>query len=125
MTYFELWQLNIDGWSGIISVSNYERGIEVAQTIYQKAIYELIDFREEVKEKFEALLNSTNNDITFSKNPDGSIVCYVKYKNHSLTIRLDEKEVYQYAVQSGKKPSDAIEDIIKNNLYKELLKEKE
>lgn len=97
----------------------------MAQTNYQKTIYELIDFREEVKEKFEALLTSTNDDITFSKNPDGSIACYVEYKNYSLAIRLDEKEIYQYAVRTGKGSSDAIEDIIKNSLREELLKERE
>lgn len=94
-------------------------------TIYQKAIYDMIDFKEEVYQKFKNLINSTNNEITFSENSDGSMACCIKYKGYNVALRITENEVFQYALKSGKEPSDAIKEVIKNKLLAELLESRE
>ncbi len=88
-------------------------------------IYDLINSKEDVKAKFEKLVESTNEDLEFSKNHDGSMAVYVKYKNYNIAINLKENEVFQYALQRDKRPGEAIEDKIKEKLLIELLKEKE
>ena len=88
--------------------------------IYQKVIYDMIDFKEEVYQKFKNLINSSNSDISFSENGDGSISCQVKYKGYDVSICITEKEVFQYALKSGKEPSDAIKEVIQNKLFDEL-----
>ncbi len=96
----------------------------MAFTIYQKVIYDMIDFEEDVKKKFRNMINSTNEDLIFSQNEDGSMACYIKYKEHNISIRITENEVFQFALQRGKEASRAIEEIIKEKMISELLKEK-
>lgn len=84
----------------------------------------MIDFKEDVNNKFKNMINSTNEDLTFSQNVDGSVTCYIKYKEHDISIRITENEVFQFALQRGKEASRAIEEIIKEKLISELLKEK-
>lgn len=97
----------------------------MANTIYQRAIYEMIDFKDDVYAKYKNLIQSSNNDMTFSENADGSIACHIKYKGYEISLRITENEVFEYATKRRKNPSDAIEEIVKEKLFDELMKEKE
>ena len=93
--------------------------------IYGEAIYKMINLKEEIKEKLDGLIKFTNDDIEFSKNQDGSIACYVKYKGYNASIKLEENEIFKYASQERKNPSDAIKELIEEKLFFELLKTNE
>ena len=94
--------------------------------IYGEAIYKMINLKEETKEKLDGLVKYTNDDIEFSKNQDGSIACYVKYKGYNASIILEENEIFKYALQERKdRVADAIKELIEEKLFLELLKKNE
>lgn len=96
----------------------------MAETIYQRTIYEVIDFKAEIKEKLSKLVNSTNADMEFSQNEDGSVACDIKYKDSNVHFRITENEIFKYALQREGKVADAINGVVEEKLISELLSEK-
>lgn len=95
----------------------------MAETTYQRTVYGVIDFKMEIKEKFRKLVDSTNDDMKFSQNEDGSVACDIKYKDCDIHFGITENEVFKYALQRGKKVSEAINEVIQEKLISELLNE--
>ena len=68
------------------------------------------------------LIESSNEDITFSQNEDGSVSCYTKYKDYNIGIQITENEVFKYAIQRDRETAQAIAEIIQEKFVSELLK---
>lgn len=98
--------------------------------LYQKSIYEIIDYRIAVEKEFERLLELSDDNMTFSQNKDRSILCSISYKGYNIKIRLTVDEVYKHALEEqktskGSESKSVIErsiyNIIRDKVISELL----
>lgn len=95
----------------------------MAEITYQRTVCEVIDSKMEIREELRKLVDSTNDDMKFSQNEDGSVACDIKYKDCDIHFRITENEVFKYAIQRSRKASEAINEVIQEKLISELLNE--
>lgn len=92
------------------------------QTTLRKALYGVLDLKEQVNTELDSLISSAddNNEITFSKNSDGNIVCRIKYNQYHLGIGLTEKEVFKRVLNDRTDIPTAVENILVEKLFQKI-----
>ncbi len=95
----------------------------MAEITFHNDIKCVIDEKEEVLKKFERLIETSNKEIQFSKNQDGSLAGHIQYSGYSLDIRMTVNEVFRYMMKCGRKASDAVTTILREKVYEELMNE--
>lgn len=109
-----------------ILVSIKRRRLEMAEITFHNEIKDVIDVKEDVLKKFERLVETSNKEIQFSKNEDGSLAGHIQYRNYNINIRMNVSEVFGYVMKCGTKVSvsDVITMILRDKVCEELLNEK-
>ena len=110
------WELNIDGWNGILSVSNMRGENAMNRKEWIDYINKQLDNRAELLRKIhDELLGLERIEERYvkSEREDEDTVCLkVDDKSFAANIQITSKDIYKICVAEEIEPAEAIKKII-------------